>query len=167
MSAESITRAAAGNRPAPVLGALLGATGIAIFVSAFFIWVLGLTGWNLMFGKHFGPESNMFFAYAGGLLVFSGFWALVLGLLIMAAAVLAFTGSRISGILAVTVSVIGLILSVGSIATAYDRGLNAGVGLFLFAAFSLIALVLGITSILQQRQYRRRGDSSVPQAAWR
>jgi hypothetical protein len=133
---------------APIVGAVAGAAGVLVIISTFFSWISGsgVTGWSMMFRSGFGTSQNFLFSTGGSRIVFSGFWSLLFGVLIVAGAVTLITGWGGANGLVLTAGILGLIISVLSIVMIYTlklQSLTPGAGLWMFAVFSLIAAVAG------------------------
>lgn len=98
----------ASSKRSPFIAGCLGIFGLVIIVSTFLQWVSATggyfiissnpTGWDFM--VHGGSTGFGNFAYisAGGVLYFSGFWSLVLGLAVINGAVLLFMRIGLGGI---------------------------------------------------------------------
>jgi hypothetical protein len=134
---------------APIVGALAGAAGVLVIISTFFSWISGsgVTGWSMMSRAGFGTSQNFLFSTGGSRIVFSGFWSLLFGVLIVAGAVTLVTGWGGANGLVLAAGLLGLIISVLSIVMIYTLKsqipLTPGAGLWMFAVFSLIAAVAG------------------------
>ena len=133
---------------APIVGVVAGASGVLVIISTFFSWISGsgVTGWSMMFKSGFGTSQNFLFSTGGSRIVFSGFWSLLFGVLIVAGAVTLITGWGGANGLVLTAGILGLIISVLSIVMIYTvklLSLTPGAGLWMFAVFSLIAAVAG------------------------
>ena len=136
---------------APIVGAVAGAAGVVVIISTFFSWIsgTGITGWSMMSKAGFGTSQNFLFSTGGSRIVFTGFWSLLFGVLIVAGAVTLITGWGGANGLVLTAGILGLIISVLSIVMIYtytvglQHPLTPGAGLWMFAVFSLIAAVAG------------------------
>ena len=133
---------------APIVGAVAGASGIMMIISTFMAWISGIsmTGWSMMSSSGFGTRQNFLFSMAGSKIVFTGFWSLLFGILVVAGAVTLVTGWGGANSLVLTGGILGLGVSVVSIVMIYTVkpvALAPGVGLWLFAVFSLIATIAG------------------------
>ena len=100
-----------------------------------------------MFSSGFGTTRNFLFSMGASKIVFTGFWSLLFGILVIAGAVTLMTGwGGANGGLVLVGGILGLAISVVSIVMIYTVkpiALAPGVGLWLFAVFSLIAAVAG------------------------
>ena len=133
---------------APIVGAVAGVSGVLVIISTFFSWIAGsgVTGWSMMSKGGFGTSQNFLFSTGGSRIVFTGFWSLLFGVLIVAGAVTLITGWGGANGLVLTAGILGLIISVLSIVMIYTvklLSLTPGAGLWMFAVFSLIAAVAG------------------------
>ena len=144
---------AAPAKPDRVAAALLTASGIVVLISAFLPWFEGFTGWNIMSGTNLWPHHNVAYTSRGGLLVFTGFWAILLGILIIAGGLLLLTKVRAGAAVAVVASLLGLTFAAISVVTLSNRNLNAGAGLYIFGVFSLVSVVLGVTAVSDRGNY--------------
>ena len=139
---------------APIVGALAGASGIVMIISTFLEWISGsgMTGWSMMFSSGFGTTRNFLFSMGASKIVFTGFWSLLFGILVIAGAVTLMTGWGGANGLVLTGGILGLGLSVVSIIMIYTLkpvAFAPGPGLWLFAVFSLIAAVAGAVGASQ------------------
>lgn len=133
---------------APIIGVLAGASGVLMIISTFLTWISGsgMTGWSMMSSSGFGTTRNFLFSVGASKIVFTGFWSLILGILVVAGAVTLVTGWGGANGLVLTGGILGLAISVVSIVMLYTvkpTAIAPGVGLWLFAVFSLIAAVAG------------------------
>ena len=134
---------------APIVGVLAGASGIAMIISTFLTWISGsgMTGWSMMFSSGLGTTHNFLFSLGASKIIFTGFWSLLLGVLVIAGAVTLVTGWGGANGLVLAGGIIGLAISVVSIVMIYTLSspiaFSPGPGLWLFAVFSLVATVAG------------------------
>jgi hypothetical protein len=145
------------RRRVALLGTLIAASGILIFVSTFMPWFGGLTGWRIMCGPHLTPNSNVLYVSRGGLLVFTGLWAMVFGALIIAGGAMLLAGLRAGGVLAIVTSLVALTFAVISIVSINNQDVSAGAGLLIFGVFSLVSLILGVASVSERGGARNEG----------
>ena len=143
-------------RAGPIVGVLAGASGILMIISTFLEWISrsGMTGWSMMFSSGFGTAQNFLFSTVASKIVFTGFWSLLFGILVIAGAVTLLTGWGGANGLVLTGGILGLAISVVSIVMIYNVKLIAfapGPGLWLFAVFSLMAAVAGGVGTSQAR----------------
>lgn len=141
-------------RAGPIVGVLAGASGIVMIISTFLAWISGsgVTGWSMMFSSGFGTAHNFLFSTGASKIVFTGFWSLLFGILVVAGAVTLVTGWGGANGLVLTGGMLGFAISVVSIIMIYSVKLIAlapGPGLWLFAVFSLIAAVAGVVGASQ------------------
>jgi len=139
---------------APIVGVLAGASGIAMIISTFLGWIsgIGMTGWSMMFSSGFGTTQNFLFSAGASKIVFTGFWSLLFGIIVVAGAVTLVTGWGGANGLVLTGGILGLAISVVSIIMIYTVkpiAFAPGPGLWLFAVFSLIAAVAGAVGASQ------------------
>src|SRR5450759_1214888 len=133
---------------APIIGVLAGASGIVMIISTFLEWIsnTSVSGWAMMSTSGFGTTHNFLFSTGASKIVFTGFWSLLFGILVVAGAVTLVTGWGGANGLVLTAGILGLGISVVSIVMIYTLkpiALSPGAGLWLFAVFSLIAAVAG------------------------
>ena len=148
-SGQEVERAAPAKR-ARVAAALLTASGIVVLISTFLPWFEGSTGWSIIFGNSLWPQHNFAYTSRGGLLVFTGFWAMLLGILIIAGGLLLLTKVRAGAAVAVVATLLGLTFAAISVVTLSNRNLNAGAGLYIFGVFSLASVVLGVAAVSER-----------------
>jgi len=135
-------------RAGPIISVLAGVSGLIMIISTFLAWISasGVSGWSMMFSSGFGTSHNFLFSTGSSKIVFSGFWSLLFGILVVAGAVTLVTGWGGANSLVLTGGILGLGVSVVSIVMIYTVkpvALAPGVGLWLFAVFSLIATIAG------------------------
>ena len=134
---------------APIVGVLAGASGILMIISTFLAWISGsgMSGWSMMFSSGFGTTHNFLFSLGASKIIFTGFWSLLFGILVVAGAVTLVTGWGGANGLVLAGGIIGLAISVVSIVMIYTLSspiaFSPGPGLWLFAVFSLVATVAG------------------------
>ena len=133
---------------APIVGVLAGASGIAMIISTFLEWFsnTSVSGWSMMSSSGFGTTHNFLFSVGASKIIFTGFWSLLLGIIVVAGAVTLVTGWGGANGLVLVGGILGLAISVVSIVMIYTVkpiALAPGVGLWLFSVFSLIAAVAG------------------------
>jgi hypothetical protein len=143
-------------RAGPIIGVLAGASGIIMIISTFLAWISGrgVTGWSMMFSRGFGTAHNFLFSTGASKIVFTGFWSLLFGILVIAGAVTLLTGWGGANGLVLTGGILGFTISVVSIIMIYSVkpiAIAPGPGLWLFAVFSLIAAVAGGVGASQAR----------------
>ena len=139
---------------APIVGVLAGASGIAVIISTFLEWIsnTSVSGWSMMSTSGFGTTHNFLFSTGASKIIFTGFWSLLLGIIVVAGAVTLVTGWGGANGLVLAGGILGLGISVVSIVMIYTVkpiALAPGVGLWLFAVSSLIATVAGGVGVSQ------------------
>jgi hypothetical protein len=103
-----------------------------------------------------------FLVRTGETVLFTGFWSLLFGAAIIAAAALIVLRKKAGGIAALGVGGVGLVMAVVNITMVYTTmqpdsevssmmSVGSGVGLWMFLAFSLIAVAAGIIAVLAER----------------
>jgi len=104
-----------------------GVSGVLVIISTFFSWISGsgVTGWSMMSKGGFGSSQNFLFSTGGSRIVFSGFWSLLFGVLIVGGAVTLITGWGGANGLVLTAGILGLIISVLSIVMIYTLKLQS------------------------------------------
>lgn len=147
----------------PIIGMLAAAAGVVIFLTTFMSWLRGFTGWDLMTRSGFtgsGAANNLLWRVPPGrsLLVFTGFWSMLIGILMFVAGLLMIWRHRSGGSLATLFGAIGTAIGVWNIVNIYVLktgftvpGVAAaignvvpGIGVWLFAIISFVALIHGI-----------------------
>ena len=122
----------------------LGA-GLGVILSTFLPWVgmLGIyvSGWNMLSAGGWSNGGNFLFAYGKGMLVFTGFWPLLVGVAIAAGIAFLLSGRRFGARIAQVAGVLGLVLSLVSTVMLYTHNVGAGIGLWMFIAFSAASVV--------------------------
>ena len=139
---------------APIVGVLAGASGIVMIISTFLEWISrsSVSGWSMMSSGGFGTTHNFLFSTGASKIIFTGFWSLLLGIIVAAGAVTLVTGWGGANGLVLAGGILGLGISVVSIIMIYTVkpiALAPGVGLWLFSVFSLIAAVAGGVGVSQ------------------
>jgi hypothetical protein len=134
----------------PVGGSIVALSGVMIIVSVFLPWIAGISGWDLMFSGQFGTSHNFLFSYYQGLFFFSGFLALLFGLLILAGGVMRIFGWENGEVLILLASLFSIAVVTVNIVFAYAKGVpgfdSPGGGVWLFAVFALLAFIFGLVS---------------------
>lgn len=147
----------------PIVGMLTAAAGIVILLTTFMTWIRGLTGWDLMAGTEFTGgtlQSNFLWRVPSGrsLLVFTGFWSLLIGVLMVVSGLLMIWRHRSGGSLATLFGAIGTAIGVWNLVNIYvlrtgfrvpgvtigGGNIVPGIGIWLFTIISFIALIHGI-----------------------
>jgi len=125
--------------------------GLLIIVSTFLPWLsfMGLhvgSGWNAMLH---GSSSNGFslFIHGEGVIFFTGFWSILIGIAVITGAVLLYTRNTVGSWVAEIAGGLGVLFSVLSILTVVTHSLSAGVGLWLFGLLSLATAIVSVRTI--------------------
>lgn len=145
------------NIASPVGAILLIVTGALVMISTFLSWVGPFTGWGLMYsGSVSGRTSNFLFTIVNPGIVFSGFWALLFGFLIILGGVMLLL--RLNGSsLAMISAFLGLVIAVVNIVFIYINSSGfpsgPGAGLWMFAIVCLIGILLGATVVPSEFYY--------------
>ena len=127
------------------------ALGVLIVITTFLHWLhfmgfqLG-SGWNAM--MH-GSSGNGFsiFIHGEGVLFFTGFWSILVGLAVITGGVMLFMRYTAGSWVARIAGGAGVICSAMTIITIVTHSLSAGAGLWLFNLASLAALIVSVWSI--------------------
>lgn len=134
----------------PVSGSVVVVSGVMMILSVFLPWIAGISGWKLMFSGQFGTSHNFLFSYSEGLFFFSGFLALLFGLLVTVGGVMRIAGWENGEVLILLSSIFSIIVVTVNIVMAYAKGVppfsSPGGGVWLFAVFSLLAFIFGLVS---------------------
>jgi hypothetical protein len=96
--------------------------------------MLSAGGWS--------SNGNFLFAYGKGMLVFTGFWSLLAGVVIAAGIAVLLSGRRFGARIAQMAGVLGLALSLTTTLMLYWHKVGAGIGLWAFVALSAATVVL-------------------------
>jgi hypothetical protein len=127
------------------------ALGILIIVATFLPWLqlmgfkLG-SGWSAM--MHGGSSNGFaFFIHGEGVLFFTGFWSILVGLAVITGGVMLYMRYTAGSWIARIAGGLGVIFSSLTIITIVTHGLGAGVGLWLFNLMSLAAVIVSVLSI--------------------
>lgn len=140
-----------------VLSIIAIACGALVVLSTFLPWVgiMGqhASGWNALSNAGGVSNGNFLFSYGEGMLIFSGFWPLFLGIVIFAGVSVLFFGRRFGVRVAQAAAGLGAILSLVNIVMLYTHHLSAGVGLWLFLAMSLAAGVFAQLALRSSVSY--------------
>jgi small-conductance mechanosensitive channel len=139
--------------------------GVLVVISTFLPWfgerfLHNMTGWMLIYAwRGVGISQNFLYFTLDSQIILTGFWSLLVGVLIVAGAVTLITGWRRASGLVLVAGIIGLIISVLDIVMiytihmpeAYYLTAQPGAGLWLFAVGSLMAVVAGGVGLSQAR----------------
>jgi len=146
--------AAPAKRGSTVIGVLTLIAGAVVIGSTFFSWIWGTgvfssSAWN---GLVHTTGSNFLYTSGEGVIFFSGFWSLLVGVLLVVAGIIAFFRVRIGGAFALVFGMIGTGIAAVNIVMCFTKmspleTTYPGVGLWVFAGLSLAGLVLGIVGV--------------------
>jgi hypothetical protein len=125
--------------------------GLLIIITTFLPWLslMGIhigSGWNAMLHGSGGGGFSIF-VHGEGVLFFTGFWSIVVGLAVITGGVLLFMRYTVGSWVAWIAGGIGVLFSVLSILTVVTHSLSAGIGLWLFNLLSVVAVVVSVMSI--------------------
>lgn len=143
------------NLAAPIASVLMIVSGAIVILGTFFNWIFSQSGWDLMFRGGFPSGRNFLFSWGHGIL-FSGFWSLLFGVLIILGGVILLTDRVYGSDLVLVSSVIVLAISVVDIVMAYvntSQAIGPGVGLWLVAVFAFLALIFGAVGVPSEAYY--------------
>lgn len=133
-----------------IAGILTIVAGGVIIGSTFLSW-LSASGWQIMRqGVSSTSGSGLTLVVTGsGTVFFTGFFTLLLGALILAAGLMMLFRRRVGGILAFLFALPAAGFAAVDIAMVYTKmsGVSPGPGLWMFAAGSVLAIVLGIIGL--------------------
>ena len=133
-----------------VMGAVAAAS---VFLNWVSIMGYGATGWSMMIhgatDRGFAKSSFHVVVTGSGLIFFTGFLAMLLGVLISVGGLVLLFRSRSGGILTLLFGVAATAIAAINITMVYTKmqPVSPGVGLWVFAGASLVALVLGIVGM--------------------
>lgn len=120
-----------------------------IIISTFINWVQGSTGWNIVF-RSFGTSGTFFLTWWSKGLLFSGFWSLLIGILIVVGGIM-FLTDREGGTLLVACGIAGVVIALFDIVMIYANGAyfpaGPGLGLWLLVGISLVTVALGLSVV--------------------
>lgn len=124
-----------------------GGLGLLVFIGTFLPWISflgfhGGSGWDAMLHGSFGGGFSLLIR-GEGVIFFTGFWSLAVGVAVMVGGVLLFTRRTLGGWIARIAGGIGAACSMLTMATLFMNGLSAGVGLWLFFVFSVGGVIAG------------------------
>jgi hypothetical protein len=150
---------AAARRGSTLLGILTMIAGGAVVGSTFLAWLTAsfsgfgsasLSGLKIMTGGLSGTGSSINFVLTGDGIFFTGFFALLLGTLMMIGGIIMLFRRRIGGALAFIFAIAAAGMAAVNIAMLYAKipGAAPGVGLWLFGGASLAALVFGFVGLV-------------------
>lgn len=149
----------AARRGSAVLGLLTMIAGGAVVGSTFLAWLTAsfsgfgsasLSGLKIMTGGLSGTGSSFNLVLTGDGIFFTGFFALLLGTLILIGGIIMLFRRRIGGALAFIFAIAAAGMAAVNIAMLYAKipGAAPGLGLWLFGGASLAALVFGFVGLV-------------------
>ncbi|MBN2169301.1 MAG: hypothetical protein JW738_08660 [Actinobacteria bacterium] len=138
-----------------VLGAVAALSAVMVFISTFLPWVsiggVSTTGINLMSSN---TEGFFMVRWGWGGIIFTGFFSLLLGSLMVIAVIMLFLNKRGGATWSVITGVFGFFLALVNIImvyTSYDpggvSGATPGAGQWLMLGFSIIILICGAVGL--------------------
>jgi hypothetical protein len=140
----------------PVVGILTLLAGIAVFLMAWVPWVRGVTGYSLMVTS--GRAGNILWRIEPGrnILLFTGFWALLAGVLLIAGGAAMIFRHRVGGVIALLGGLIGALTGTVTLIMIYRLGntlsLTTGAGDIVphagIWAFTIVAFLAFVSGIL-------------------
>ena len=149
------------------MGVITLLCGLLVIASTFLAWTTGSpvvganssSGWNIMRAStsaalQEGGGGGFNLALTGeGTIFFTGFWSMLLGALILLGGVTILFRRRAGGVLTLLFGVGASMLAAVNVAMVFTKmsspyaSIYPGPGLWVFLAFSLLALALGITGL--------------------
>ena len=133
--------------------------GLVVILSTFLPWasMLGfnVSGWRMMSNVAGSNSGNFLFASGEGMLIFTGFWSLLVGVAIAVGIGVLLSGRRSGGRVAQVAGGLGLVLSIINAVMFYTHRLSAGIGLWMFIAFSVAAVILAQLAIRAGFSFRK------------
>jgi hypothetical protein len=158
--AQAAFAQAPARRGSTVMGLLTLIAGGAVLGSTFLAWLTAgvsgvgsssVSGLKTMTGGLTGSGTSINFVLTGsGTIFFTAFFSLLLGTLIMVAGIIMLFRHRIGGALAFIFAIAAAGMASVNIAMLYAKipGAAPGLGLWLFAGVSLLALVFGFVAMV-------------------
>lgn len=172
------------KRKKNILAGMVGVSGLMVFISTFLGWTyvkgsstfpFHYTGWHYLAGNKSMPRADGFFLFQwhshssssgrAGKLWFTGFWPMLLGVVIIGAAVLLWTNRKsgialsiVAGFLGCVVAVFNMLYMIPDYYEIGPRGTGGwtdfqiGGGLWVLLVFSFIAAVLGFLFLYMERK---------------
>jgi hypothetical protein len=147
------------------IGLLTTLSGLAAFIATFLPWITvggdSTTGWDLAMAK--GPGNAAWrtgFSEVGGLIIFTGYWSIVVGALLLALGIGFLVSGRqpgalrrlggfavIMGTIGAATAAVNMVMTTSNLREAVVDPVSAGVGLTVFLIASVAGLVLGIIAL--------------------
>ena len=135
-----------GGKSQFIAAATTGFCGLIVFISTYLNWLSGWSGWAALVNSR---GRGRFFHFGRGVgIFFTGFWSFVLGLLIIAGAVLLILNRKSGGVLAIVAGGLGMLLGLANVIAQFSTRGAPSVGVWLFFIFSIGALASGILSLI-------------------
>lgn len=147
-----------GEWGSPIVGILTTVAGLVVFLMAWTPWVRGVTGWGLMTTS--GRSGNFLWRIEPGrnVLLFTGFWALLAGALLIIGGIAMIFRHKPGGGIATVGGLIGTLVGIANLVMVYRLGtaftlttgfdnISPSAGLWIFTIVSAVALVHGILGI--------------------
>jgi hypothetical protein len=127
------------------------ALGVLIVITTFLPWlqIMGFqlgSGWNAMMHGSSGNGFSLFI-HGEGVLFFTGFWSILVGLAVITGGVMLFMRYTAGSWVARIAGGAGVICSAMTIITIVTHSLSAGAGLWLFNLVSLATVIVSVWSI--------------------
>jgi hypothetical protein len=134
------------ERARSIGSAVTGVCGLVVLLSTFLRWMWwlfgGLSGWQIM--AHPGQVGGNFLWVSGsGVLFFTGFWSILVGLCVITGAVIFFRRVQEGARLVQVAGAVGAILALINIITLQTHQGSSGIGVWLFLVFSAFAAIAG------------------------
>jgi hypothetical protein len=125
--------------------------GSLTVITTFLPWltVMGFnlgSGWNAMLHRSSSGGFSVYI-HGEGVMFFTGFWSIIVGLAIIVGAVMLYRGYTAGVWVARIAGGFGVLFSVLTTMTVSFNGMTAGIGLWLFNIFSLAAMIVAVLSI--------------------
>jgi hypothetical protein len=138
------------------------ACGLAVILSTFLPWasMLGfnVSGWRMMWNVAGSDIGNFLFAHGEGMIIFTGFWSLLVGVAMAVGIAVLLSGRRSGGRIAQVAGGLGLVLSITTAVMLYTHSVGADIGLWMFIVFSLAAVILTQLAIRSAFFFAERSD---------
>jgi hypothetical protein len=125
--------------------------GLLIVITTFLPWLSAMSmnlgsGWDAMLHGSGGGGFSVYI-HGEGVMFFTGFWSIVVGLAVITGAVLFYKRNIVGCWVANIAAVIGVFLSCATTMTIVTHGISAGFGLWLFNLASLAAVIVSSFAI--------------------
>ena len=157
--AQPYAPVATGKRGSTVLGLISLIMGGVMIGSTFLAWVsasafgssVTATGWDYLRGASgaIGGSNLVIVLTGNGVVFFTGFFSLLLGLLIMVFSIVMFFRRRIGGVIVFIFALVATGVAAVDVAMVFSKmpGGSPGVGLWMFVGAAFVALILGIVGL--------------------